>query len=229
MTWTQLPLAAFDLETTSADPHSARVVTASIIRVDGGDVRARNWIANPHIPIPAEATEIHGYTDEYVQKHGRPHADVIAEVTAELHACWAEGRCVAVYNGSFDFTVLATHDPSFAVSGLVVDAFVLDKKYDRYRRGSRKLSAVCIHYGVQMDAAHDAQADATAAARLAWKLPRIYPALAEYTPTELMEAQTAWYAQQAASFIDYLRRNDRPFDDVRTEWPIARPSESNAA
>ena len=33
MTLTGMPLAAFDLETTSADPFTARIVTASIIRI----------------------------------------------------------------------------------------------------------------------------------------------------------------------------------------------------
>ncbi|WP_068059160.1 exonuclease domain-containing protein [Nocardia xishanensis] len=224
-----MPLAAFDLETTGISVESDRIVTASIVRIDGGDVRARNWIAHPGIPIPPASTEVHGITDEYVEKHGRPHADVVSEVVSELYACWAEGRCVAVYNGSFDLSLLATHAPDFEVRGLVVDGFVLDKHYDKYRKGSRKLSAVCIHYGIRLDDAHDAQADATAAARLAWKLPRVFPELAAYTASDLMRAQESWYREQAHSLIDYLRRNDRPFEDVRADWPIARATESKAA
>lgn len=224
-----MPLAAVDLETTGVSTESDQVVTASVVRVDGGDVRARNWIARPTIPIPPASTEVHGITESYVQKYGRPHADVVAEVVAELYACWAEGRVIAVFNGSFDLSMLATHAPDFEVRGPIFDGFVVDKHFDRYRRGSRKLSAVCIHYGIRLDDAHDAQADATAAARLAWRLPRVYPALAEMTASELMAAQTHWYREQAHSLIDYLRRNDRPHDDVRTEWPIQRATESKAA
>ncbi len=227
--WTELPLAAFDLETTSPDPHTARIVTACVIRIDGGDVTRRHWVANPGIPIPAEATEIHGYGDDYVQKHGRPHAEVVAEVVAELQAVWQEGRALAIYNGSFDLTLIAAQDPTFRVAGLVVDPFVLDKQVDRFRKGSRKLSAVMIHYGMRLDDAHDAEADALAAARLAWKLPRVHPYLADFTADQLMERQTHWYREEAHRFRDYLRRNDRDHSDVRTEWPIQATPESEAA
>lgn len=230
MSWTLMPLASFDLETTSPDPHTARIVTACVLRVDGGDVARRHWVANPGVPIPAEATEIHGYGDEYVQKHGRPHDEVLAEVVAELRAVWAEGRALAIYNGSFDLSLIAAHAPGFAVGGLVVDPFVLDKQVDRFRKGSRKLSAVMIHYGMRLDDAHDAEADALAAARLAWKLPRVFPYLADFTADQLMERQTHWYREEAHRFRDYLRRNDRDYADVRTDWPIqlATP-ESEAA
>ncbi len=218
-----MPLAALDFETTSADPLTARIVTACLLRVVGRDVQVRNWIADPGVPIPQEATAIHGYTDEYVAKHGKPHDQVVAEVSAEVRAVFDEERALCIYNAGFDATLLAAHDQTFIPSGLIVDPFVLDKHYDRWRKGSRKLSAVMIHYGMRLDDAHDAQSDAHAAARLAWKLPRVYPALADYTPGELMAAQADWYREQAYSFIDYLRRHDKPFTDVQTSWPLYTP------
>lgn len=223
--WTELPLAAFDLETTTADPLTARIVSACVLRIDGADVQRMHRIANPGIPIPSEATEIHGFTDEYVQKHGHPHDEVLAEIVAELHDVWAEGRALAVYNASFDLSLIASQSPAFAVTGCVIDPFVLDKQYDRFRKGAgqRKLSAVMIHYGMRLDDAHDAEADALAAARLAWKLPRIYPQLATYTADELMERQTHWYREDSYRLIDWLRRNDRDPSGVRTEWPIDIP------
>lgn len=227
--WTDQPLAAFDLETSGVDIFSDRIVTACVVRIDGGEVQPRNWIADPGIPIPAEATAVHGISTEYAQKHGRPHSDVVSEVVAELYACWNEGRGIAVFNGCFDFSMLATHVPDFDARGLIVDAHVLDKQVDRYRKGSRKLSAVMIQYGMRLDDAHDAEADALAAARLAWKLPRVYPALAALTTSELMQSQAAWYREQAESFRDYLRRQGKPHDDVSTDWPIRRASESEAA
>lgn len=228
--WTELPLAALDFESTSADPLTARIVSACVLRVDGGDVRARNYIANPGVPIPPEASAIHGLTDEYVQKHGRPHEEVVAEVASQVRAVFAEGRALAIYNASYDASLLAAHDPTFAVgNGLIVDPFLLDKQYDRFRKGSRKLSAVCIHYGMRLDDAHDAEADALAAARLAWKMPRVYPHLAIYTAAELMEHQAIWYADQAASLIKYLEREGRDFSGVRTQWPIQTAPEVQAA
>ncbi|MFE3052257.1 exonuclease domain-containing protein [Nocardia sp. NPDC059239] len=218
--WTKLPLACADLETTGVEIGTDRIVTAFIGRIDGADIARRHWVANPGIPISAEATEIHGYTDEYVQKHGHPHAEVVAEVVADLYRVWDEGRIVAVFNGAFDFSMLASHHRGFEIRGPIVDSYVLDREFDKYRKGSRKLSAVAIHYRVSLDNAHDAEGDAVAAARLAWRLPRIYPALAEMTADELMAAQAHWYRERAYSFIDWLRRKGESFTDVPTEWPI---------
>jgi DNA polymerase-3 subunit epsilon len=227
--WVDMPAAAFDLETTGISVFSDRVVTGCIPRIDGAEVHCRRWIADPDIPIPEEATKVHGITTEYAQKHGRPHDDVVAEIVNELYACWSEGRYIATFNGCFDLSMIHTHRPDFEVRGLIVDASVLDKKYDKFRRGSRKLSAVSIHYGMRLDDAHDAEADALAAARLAWKLPRVYPHLATFTAEELMEQQTIWYREQAESFIDYLKRQGKTHADVRTEWPIQRAEKAQAA
>jgi DNA polymerase-3 subunit epsilon len=224
-----MPLACVDTETTGTDVFNDRIVTAFVGRIDGPDVRRRHWVAQPGIPIPAEATAVHGIDDGYVRKHGRPHKGVVTEIVNELYACWSEGRAVAVFNGAFDFSLIATHAPDFEIRGPVFDAFVVDKQFDRFRKGSRKLSAVMINYGMRLDDAHDAEADAVAAARLAWKLPRIYPELATYTAAELMDLQQVWYREQAESFIDYLQRQGKPFDDVRTEWPIQTRTEAQAA
>lgn len=225
-----MPLAAFDLETTSADPHTARIVSACVLRVDCGYVAARNWIADPGIPIPAEATAVHGISTEYAQKHGHPHDQVVADVVGELGAVFSEGRALAIYNAGFDLTLMAAREPTFSIGdGLIVDPFVLDKQFDRFRRGSRKLSAVAIHYGMRLDDAHDAEADALAAARLAWKMPRLYPTLANLTPVELMKQQAAWYRAQAKSLAEYLARQGKPSTDISLDWPIRRANESNAA
>ena len=46
-------LVGFDLETTSADPRTARIVTAAVVPARG---QALTWLADPGVPIPAEAT-----------------------------------------------------------------------------------------------------------------------------------------------------------------------------
>jgi DNA polymerase-3 subunit epsilon len=226
--WTDMPTAAFDLETSGTDVLNDRIVTGCLARIDSGDVHCRRWIADPGIPIPAEATAIHGISTEYAQKYGMPHQAAVHEIVNELYAAWSEGRYIAVYNGAFDFSMIATYAPDFEIRGPIFDARVIDRQFDRFRKGSRKLSAVCIHYGVRLDDAHDAEGDALAAARLAWKMPRLYPAIAQLTPDELMTKQAHWYREDAYRYIDWCRRNDRPFDDVPTEWPIRRRLEEAA-
>lgn len=214
-----LPLAAFDSETTSADPLSARLVTAVVARIDGGSTTVREWLADPGVEIPAEASAIHGISTEHARAHGRPHAEVAAELAAELRDVWAQGRALVVFNAPYDLTVVSQHVPGFTVDGLVVDPFVIDRAIDPYRRGSRKLVDMCAHYGVRIDVAHDAQSDALAAARVAWKLLR-RPELAEVSPGQLMEWQQREHKARQESFADYLRRRGEDASKVNGHWPV---------
>ena len=62
------PIVFFDLETTGVDTSKDRIVEISMIKVmpDGSkDVKTRR--INPEMPIPAEATAVHGITDEDVK------------------------------------------------------------------------------------------------------------------------------------------------------------------
>lgn len=157
---------------------------------------------------------------------------MVVDVVAELAAVFAEGRALTIYNASYDLSLLAAQAPAFEIgAGIVIDPFVLHKRYGRQLTGSgrRKLGAVCDLYGVRLDDAHDAAADALATARLAWKLPRVYPALAELTGPEVMAAQARWYREDAHQVIASLRHRQRPHDHVRAEWPIQRATESTPA
>lgn len=227
--WTASPLACFDIESTGVDVTKDRVVTAFLGRINGADVIRKHWIVDPGIEIPTEATAVHGITTEYAQAYGRPHEEAVPEIVEHLCEAWNSGYVIAGYNLSYDLSLLATWAPGFEIRGPIFDGLVVDKRYDTYRKGSRKLSAVAIHYGVRLDDAHDAEGDAVAAARLAWKMPRVYPHLASLTATELMDQQAVWAREQAESFIDYLKKQGKPHDDVRTEWPIARRAEVEAA
>ena len=68
----------------------------------------------------------------------------------------------------YDLTILDTQSRQLCGVGLrergwrgpVLDAVVLDRHHDRYRKGSRTLGALCAHYGVCIENAHDAAADA---------------------------------------------------------------------
>ena len=61
------PLAVLDLETTGTDPKLDRIIEISVLRVrpDGGHDH-RTGRVNPGVPIPPEATAIHGIGDDDV-------------------------------------------------------------------------------------------------------------------------------------------------------------------
>ena len=61
------PLAFFDLETTGLNTTTDRIVEISILKINvNGQEEQRSWLLNPEIPISKEASEVTGYTDEFV-------------------------------------------------------------------------------------------------------------------------------------------------------------------
>ena len=223
--WNTQTRAAFDLETTDRDPRNARLVTASIVVVDqaGAVVDSHEWLADPGVEIPEETTAIHGVSTAQAREHGRPVADVVAEVSAVLRALFDANIPVIAYNASYDFTVLAhearRHGVAEVAAAPVIDPYICNKHVDKYRRGSRTLVALCEEYGVTLDAAHTSAADALATLRLADALVGKYPALRTGT-AELHAAQIGWALDQAADFQQYLRRVKDPAAVIEGDWPV---------
>lgn len=220
-------VGVFDLETTGVDVSSDRIVSAyvGVLDAEGRQVAARSWLADPGIPIPEGATAVHGITTEHARSAGRPAAEVVAEVTAALRSLFDQGVPVVAYNASYDFSLLACDAARHGVDPLVapspvIDPLVIDKAYDRYRRGRRTLEVVAAHYAVPLEGAHEASADAIAAGRVAQALARQFH-LPE-TPAELHTHQIGWARSQAASLTEYFVSIGRidPDDALDGSWPV---------
>jgi DNA polymerase-3 subunit epsilon len=209
--WADGPLYGFDLETTSPLPTEARIVTASVVSTQNGTTASTNWLADPGVEIPTEASEIHGVTTEHARAHGRPVAEVTPEVVARITKAWANGWPVVIYNACYDLTVLhhelIRHCSSQGIGeiGPVIDPLIIDKHVDRYRKGKRTLTAACGHYRIELTDAHTSEADALAAMRVCWKLAKGYPEIGKMSLDELQIAQAEWYCEQQLSFATYLR------------------------
>lgn len=214
-------MLAFDLETTSANPKEARIVTSALVRIDGRDVQKIEHLADPGIEIPQEATNVHGITTEKARAEGRPHEEVLKDTVEAIKAAWEDGLTLIVYNAAFDLTVLRSLTGDFTVTGPVYDPYVIDRVSDKWRKGKRTLGAVCEHYGVELSNAHEATADALAAARVAWKQVRQhYPNLAQMDENELMEFQAVKWYEDRVAFKKYLEGKGRDASDVSTAWPL---------
>ncbi|MFF7985080.1 3'-5' exonuclease [Streptomyces sp. NPDC007901] len=232
MGWHQELLIGFDLETTGTDPREARIVTGAVIEVRAGqELGRREWLADPGVEIPADAVAVHGISNERAAAEGRP-ADQVADALADvLTGYWKTGVPVVAYNATFDLTLLSAelrrHGlPSLSdrLGGLdpapVVDPYTIDRWVDRYRRGKRNLEAVCAEYGITLTTAHNASADALAAARLAGAIAERHPKIAALGPAELHRRQVEWYAEWAADFQQFLRRKGEADAVVDGAWPL---------
>lgn len=224
MSWHLGRMTAFDLETTSADPETARIVTSTVVHIHGRQIETHEWLVNPGVPIPAEATAVHGITNEKAQAEGIAPATAAAQIWAELVDGWHGGAPVIIFNAPYDVTVLDRELRRHCgtqvddVLGPIIDPFCIDKALDPYRKGKRTLTATCEHYGVKLEDAHTSAGDALAAARLAWRLAQVYSIeLADLATVN--EKQAEWRANWAANFEDYLRRQGK-HEQIRGEWPL---------
>ncbi|MGW0549943.1 exonuclease domain-containing protein [Streptomyces altiplanensis] len=232
MGWHGEPLVGFDLETTGTEPLESRIVTASVVGVQGGTVvRRRDWLADPGVRIPDQASAIHGISSERAGAEGRPAREVADEIAGTLTGYWAQGVPIVAYNAAFDLTLLAAELHRYGLPSLserlggagigpVIDPYTIDRAVDRYRRGKRTLEAVCAEYGVALDGAHEASADALAAVGVARAIAERHPSVAALTPADLHDKQIQWYADWAASFQEFLRRKGTPDAVIDPRWPL---------
>ncbi|MEE1752660.1 3'-5' exonuclease [Streptomyces sp. SP18CS02] len=237
--WYEGPLAAFDTETTGVDVEEDRIVSAAVVVQDtaGGRVRTSRWLVNPGVPVPPGATEVHGLTDDHLQRNGRWPAPVMEEIARVLAEQCAAGRPLVVMNAPFDLTLLDRELRRHRASSLsrylsaplcVLDPRVLDKHLDRYRKGRRTLTDLCAQYEVALEGAHDAAADATASLEVVRAVGRRFASrLERLTPAELHTLQSVWHAAQARGLQAWFARNGSE-ERVDTAWPL-RPELPAAA
>ncbi|TPW76245.1 exonuclease domain-containing protein [Schumannella soli] len=221
-------LGVFDLETTGVDTSTARIVSAHVGLLDesGAVIERDDWLADPGIEIPEQASAVHGITTERARAEGAPAANVVAEIIETLRRLTERGIPIVIYNAPYDLSLLHAealrhHLEPLGEPGPIIDPLVIDKAVDRYRKGKRTLVLAAEHYGVQLDAAHDAGADAIAAGRVAQAIGRTFPDELGVTAEDLHGRQEVWFAEQARSFQDYIHRvkGDTSFV-APTAWPV---------
>jgi hypothetical protein len=160
VTWFLGEMAPFDIESTGVDVESARVVTATVAQiVPGSETLVSSHLIAVDVDIPEAATAVHGITTEHARENGKPAAEVLEAVAAQLAEVMANGIPVVGMNLQYDFTLLdrelrrnglATLDARLGRPiGPVVDVFVIDKALDKYRKGGRKLVDMCATYGAR--------------------------------------------------------------------------------
>jgi len=153
------PLVFFDLETTGINIVSDRIVEISYLKVmPNGDEESRTRKINPECPIPAQATAVHGISDEDV-KDCPTFQQVAKSLAAQLEGCDLAG-----YNSNkFDIPLLAEE---FLRAGVDIDLMkrkFVDVQTIFHKKEQRTLSAALKFYcDKELIDAHSAEADTRA-------------------------------------------------------------------
>lgn len=230
MSWAQGPLIGFDTETTGTDVTADRIVTAALVRREGGTTAASTWLIDPGVEIPAAASAIHGVTTELAVAEGQDPATALEEIAAGLASAVASGAPVVAFNAAFDLAILDAELRRHALATLperlggevapVLDPLIIDRAVDRYRRGKRTLSDLCRVYDVVPadGGLHSAEVDVVATLDVLAAMTLRHPELATTTPDRLHEDQRVWHRQWAEDFNVWRERQGYTGPAAETVW-----------
>ena len=174
-------LVCFDLETTGLNPRQDRIVEIAMIKVLPDGTRTdHEFKVNPCMPIPAQATAIHGITDQDVAE-SPTFAAIAPTVNELLEGCDLAGFGII----RFDLLMLAEEFARVGIKFNDSERRIFDAQSIFHRREPRNLAAALAYYcGLPHPKAHSAMADADAALQVLDAQFDKYPDLPR-TPEEL--------------------------------------------
>lgn len=193
------PIACIDLETTGTSITQDRIVEISIIKLfPDGRREAKTRRVNPGVPIPAEATAIHGISNEDVANEPsfKSLANGINQYLADCDLCG--------YNSNkFDIPLLTEEFLRCDMNIDFRDRHLVDVQAIYFKKEPRNLSAALKYYCQRdMENAHSAEADAMATIDILLAQLERYDDL---TPTvSALDEYT-----KGDDFMDYSRRIKR--------------------
>ena len=103
--WFENTLLALDLETTGLDPIEDRIVQAAVVLVPGdGTLSDQSWdsIVDPGVPIPVDASNIHGITTERARQEGMPPLEALRRMARFIDDPAKGGVPLVIFNAPFD-------------------------------------------------------------------------------------------------------------------------------
>ncbi len=153
------PLAMLDIEATGTNPQTDRIIDLAFVKLfPDGRQESHEFRLNPIIPIPPEATAIHGIHDEDV--HNAPPFKDRAQAIADALA----NSDLAGFNLlRFDIPMLVEEFLRVGIEFDVSTRRVVDVQRIFHKREPRDLTAALAFYCQEMHlGAHGAMADVTA-------------------------------------------------------------------
>lgn len=161
LTKVEKPLIFFDLETTGVQLESDRIVQIAATKVSR-DLKTvhdrKNVILNPDMPIPAEATEVHGITDEMTKD-----APYFKQISKGLYT-FMEGCDLAGFNIlNFDVPLLGEEFGRCQIEWPAAGTIFIDVYKIFAEKEKRDLAGALKFYkGITHETAHTADGDVDA-------------------------------------------------------------------
>lgn len=153
------PICFFDLETTGIDVGKDRIVEIAIFKVyPNGTKESKTWLVNPTIPIPAQATAVHGISNEKVANE-----PTFAVLASQIYNMIKDSDLAGFNSDRFDIPLLAEELLRAGVDFDMKNRVSVDVQTIFHKMEERTLSAAYKFYcGQTLENAHSAEADTMA-------------------------------------------------------------------
>ncbi len=227
--WSYGEVVAFDLETTGLDIKTALPVSYAFCTYQNRLPESScEQIVNPGVPIPKEATAIHGITTEEAVERGEDLVAAIRAVFDKLLDLAGNGIPLVGMNLTYDLSIVSLLGKKFLNTSLyeagwkgpVIDILVLDRYFAKDRQGRRNLASLCGYYGVTNQTPHRSLSDAQASCEILFKMTDQFD-INNYELANLYFLQGQWYESWAESYSTFLASQNRsPLAKAQRHWPI---------
>lgn len=218
----QKAIISIDLETTGMSITKDRIVEIACIKFDGTSTEEKCIRINPTIPIPKEATEIHGIKDE----------DVADKPTFKQYARgimqFIEGCDILAYNGNrFDIPLLYMEFYRAGIEWNYLGTNFIDSCAIYKRKEPRDLTAAMkFYYGETYESAHSALTDARATLKVFAEQLRRYDMkdskdIALYSNYDSPFVDMGgWFSLQDGKYVLAKGKSKGTFDKGFLEWML---------
>jgi DNA polymerase-3 subunit epsilon len=153
------PIVFLDLETTGVDIAKDRIIEIALVKIKtDGTKEVKRKLINPEMPIPPQATAVHGISDEMVS-NAPTFKQAANEIIQFIKGCDLSG-----YNSNrFDIPMLAEEILRSGIEWDMEQVKLLDVQKIFHMMEQRTLSAAYKFYcNKELEGAHSAEVDATA-------------------------------------------------------------------
>ncbi|MDR0789032.1 MAG: hypothetical protein LBN03_02425 [Bifidobacteriaceae bacterium] len=223
-------LVGFDTETTGVSVVDDRIIQAVLIYngTDGNQI-VKEYFINPGVPIPEEASAIHGFSNEFIAEHGKAPKETLDEIANIIVSSQKQGYYLVIQNASFDLPILNNELKRYGLPTLgdrleqptvpyLIDPLVIDRKEDKYRKGKRQLINIAEYYKIEIEGdLHNAVTDVKTMLKVCVAILSKFPKVAKLAGTDLHKYQTDAFKDWADNFNSYLKKQGKPAD-VPTVW-----------
>ena len=153
------PLCIFDLETTGTNIGKDRIVEICILKVNPDVSReSKTWLINPEMPIPAEASAVHGIYDKDVEN-----APTFKEAAPKIMEMLSGADLGGFNSNRFDVPLLAEELLRAGIDFDLSKFKLIDAQVIFHKMEPRNLTAAYKFYcGKDLEGAHSAEADTLA-------------------------------------------------------------------